>query len=297
DGIDKYIFVGDILFVGDMARPDLLGKENINDLAEKSYQTAMKLYNLDNDLMTFTSHIKGSFCGKNLKTQYFSTIGIEKKTNYSFMLSKKGKKEYINNLINQNIETPLFFHKMTSINIEGPKLLNSLSEIRTIDEEEFFDSDFNNSYIIDLRHPNYFRCGHIKNSINIYEESNVSLISGNLLEHNKNIYLIGDDKSSFNKFVTKLRRVGFDNIEGILDFNINNLPSLKEVKQLQSDNFVTINLNTHNQILNAINIEISDVTSLILDLNKMYKVTCKNGYKSMSVVSFLLLNNKNVYVL
>ncbi|HID02436.1 MAG TPA: MBL fold metallo-hydrolase, partial [Desulfobacterales bacterium] len=162
EGVDKYIFTGDILFVGDIGRPDLLGKENIELLVNLSYQTAKKLWELNDEIILFASHIEGSLCGENLKRQYFSTIGIEKKTNRSFALCQKSKEEYIENLLSQNIETPLFFKKMASINITGPKLLKDITKPKLLKKENFF-KEYNEKggYIIDFRHPNCFKSGYI----------------------------------------------------------------------------------------------------------------------------------------
>jgi len=290
DDIDKYIFIGDILFVGDIARPDLLGEENIEILTNLSYKTATKIWGLDDDLIIFTSHIKGSLCGKDLKNQYFSTIGIEKKTNKSFKLSQNSKKEYIDNLLNQNLETPIFFKKMAGINIAGPKLLRDIKEPEYIKKDNFFNLyNPKDDYIIDFRHPNAFKSAHILGSINIYEYSNIILITGSLIDNESRLFLVGDRNSNFANIIQKLRRVGFDNIEAILDEDVNELDNLIEFKESQTSDKNIINLDTTKE-LNGINIEISQVRDIELDKNLEYDVVCKNGYKSMAVKSFLYRN-------
>lgn len=286
DDVDKYIFTGDILFVGDIARPDLLGEENLMSLAEQSYETANRLYEMPNDMMMFTSHIKGSLCGKNLKSQFFSTIGIEKKTNYSFGLCKKSKKEYIDNLIGQSLETPSFFKKMAMKNIEGPVLLKNLNKIITLESFDISAIDFLCSYIIDIRDIDSFQKGHIKNSISMAQNSNVSLIAGSLLNQENFIYLVGDEKSDFNSFIIKLRRVGFDNIVAVFK-NIDSLPQLVTSNKIKSSDYQLINLDTSCIIQEALNVQISEVENLALDDKICYKISCQNGYKSMAVVSYL----------
>jgi hydroxyacylglutathione hydrolase len=95
ENIDKYIFTGDILFVGDVGRPDLLGDELLEDLLKYSYESMRKLWKLDDSLIIFPSHIKGSLCGKNLKSTYFSTIGIEKKQIKLLYCLRKVKKNIL----------------------------------------------------------------------------------------------------------------------------------------------------------------------------------------------------------
>jgi len=283
DGIDKYIFTGDILFVGDIARPDLLGQELLEDLLNMSYNSAKKLWNLSNDIIIFTSHIKGSFCGKDLKNQYFSTIGIEKKTNISFILSQKSQEEYINNLKSQNIEIPSFFKKMAIINIKGPKFLKELKDPIYLKEKDFFNLITNNDFIIDFRHPNAFKTAYIRDSINVYEYSNIILIIGSLIDINTKLFFVGDRNTKFDIIIKKLRRIGFDNIEAILDEDVNELKNL--IKFEEKDYSKTLSLNPSEEV-GDINCEISEVKNLDIDEN--YNVICENGYKSMAVKSFLV---------
>jgi len=293
----KYLFTGDFLFVGDVGRPDLLGEENLLALANSSYNSAKKLWNLSDDIMVFPSHIEGSLCGKNLSSQYFSTIGIEKQTNCSFKLSQGSKEGYIENITSLDIEIPAFFKKMAGINIAGPRLIaDILNNIKKVEFDEIKNK--NNIQIVDLREPKYFHKNHIKNSINICEDSNISLIAGNILDYEKDIYLIGGLDSNIDEFITKLLRVGLDNIKGI----INNDFSLIESSCLISSNIVKedeIDGRFTNILLDK---DCSSIGSIIqsslskvkeLDLNKYEKVifSCNYGYKSSAIMSFFSKNN------
>jgi len=286
ENIEKYIFTGDILFVGDIARPDLLGKKLLDDLVQDSYNTAKRLWNLNDEIIIFTSHIKGSFCGKDLKNQYFSTIGIEKKTNKSFSLLAKSKEAYIDNLKSQKIETPSFFKEMASINIEGPSLLKNLTPIKRLTEDDFFSYVKGDDYIIDFREPELFQKGFIKNSINIYEKSNITLIAGSLIHIKSKLFLVGNKQTNFQEIIKRLQSIGFDNIAGILDKNVEDLKELETLKQNYLNDIKVINLDTTSNI-GDINIEISQIKEIDLEKDHTYKIVCKNGYKSIAVESFL----------
>lgn len=295
----KALFTGDFLFVGDVGRPDLLGEENLQSLAEASYTSANKLWNLSDDIMVFTSHIEGSLCGKNLSRQYFSTIGIEKQTNCSFKLCQESKETYIQNITSLDIETPAFFKKMAGINIAGPKLIRTITE--NIERVEFDDVvNKENIHILDLREPKYFHQNHIKNSINICENANVSLIAGNILDYEKDIYLIGRLESNFNAFITKLLRVGLDNIKGIInsDFSFiessyltsSNIVSINQI----DDSFVNILLDKGCSTLgNIMQTNLSKAKELDLVLYDKVVFSCNYGYKSSAIMS--LINNTNIY--
>ncbi|WP_148624601.1 MBL fold metallo-hydrolase [Aliarcobacter cryaerophilus] len=292
---EKYLFTGDFLFVGDIGRPDLLGKDNLEFLLSSSFISANKIWELSDDIITFTSHIQGSLCGKNLSKQNFSTIGIEKQTNYSFKLCKQTKENYMENLISQNIEIPIFFKKMATINISGPKLIRDiLKEIKKIEFEEI--KERKDIQIIDLRDPKFFYKNHIKNSINISKNSNVSFIAGNIINYENDIYLIGDIDSYLDEFIIKFLRVGIDNIKGI----INNDFSLIESKYLINSNMILDYEDFTNILLdkdcstlgkNIIESDIIEVQNL--DLSKYEKIifSCNYGYKSSAIMSFLNFDN------
>ena len=89
------IFTGDTLFIGDVGRPDLssgnLSKEELADIMYDSIQN--KLIPLPDDVIVYPAHGAGSSCGKNLSSETFSTMGIQKKTNYA--LQPQTKEEFI----------------------------------------------------------------------------------------------------------------------------------------------------------------------------------------------------------
>jgi hydroxyacylglutathione hydrolase len=296
---EKILFSGDFLFIGDIGRPDLLGKENLISLASSGYVSSKKLWSLSDDIIVFPSHIEGSLCGKNLSSQYFSTIGVEKQINYSFKLCQNSKENYIKNITSLDIETPEFFKKMAGINIHGPKLMNDIiHNIKRVEFEEIKEKT--NIQIIDLREPNLFSKNHIKNSINICEKSNVSFIAGNILDYEKDIYLIGGMKSNFEKFIIKFLRVGLDNIKGIINSDF----SLIESKFLVSsnivsfdkidDSFTNILLDDNcNAVGKVVQSSITKVKELNLTNFEKIIFSCNYGYKSSAMSS--LLNLENIY--
>jgi hydroxyacylglutathione hydrolase len=84
EGVQKAVFTGDTLFIGDCGRPDLReGAGNIQakreDLARQMYSSLRdKLMLLNDDVLVYPAHGAGTLCGKNLGTESSSTIGQEK---------------------------------------------------------------------------------------------------------------------------------------------------------------------------------------------------------------------------
>ena len=286
DGVEKYIFTGDFLFVGDIGRPDLLGEKAKEDLIEMSYKSAKKISNLDESIIVLTSHINGSFCGKNLKNNYFSSIGIEKKSNSALKLidDENKYKKYLKEL---QIEKPDFFNKMANNNLKGPVLLKNLPEIKKITYEELLNQfDINKHYIVDFRSPSKFLKSHIVGSINVYEHSNILLILGSLIDIESPLFLAGDKETDFENIVKRLRRIGFDNIVGILNEDLNDI----QLEPFKMNGKIIKTIDLEGTDTNAdIKTNIMNIQSILdnLDLNIEYKVICKNGYKSMAVESLI----------
>jgi len=286
EGINKYLFAGDFLFVGDVGRPDLLGEKEKKLLVDLHYESAKKIIDLDDSVIVLTSHINGSFCGKKLNENYFSSIGIEKKTNKGLKLIKNENlyKKYLKRL---RVEKPVFFDKMAKINLEGPILLKKLPKVQEYNYKQLMNIfDINQHYIVDFRKPSKFFKSHILGSINVYEKSNILLILGSLIDIESPLFLVGDKQTDFINIIKRLRRIGFDNIIGILNEDLNDIP-LRPF-EIKGKLIKTIDLDgVYDKADIRVNIE--DVKSLInnLDFNFEYKVFCKNGYKSIAVESFI----------
>lgn len=301
NGTEKILFTGDFLFVGEIGRPDLLGEENVEQLANNSYESAQKLWILSDDIIIFPSHIQGSLCGKNLGRQYFSTIGIEKKNNTSFFLSQAGRDKYVANLFSQNIETPAFFKRMAGINIKGPVLVSKIWEkIREIGYHEIRKGE--EIQIVDIREPHLFHKNHIKGSINLGDRSNISLIAGNLLDYDQPVIIVGTAQSDFEGVVKKLLRVGIDNIEGIFngDFGMIENTDLTASKIVRMDEIT----NEYTNILlddscseRGVTVQ-SNISSIkTLDLSKYEKIvfSCNAGYKSSALTSYFSKNDDRYF--
>jgi hydroxyacylglutathione hydrolase len=127
-GKDHAIFTGDTLFVGDVGRPDLAQKDNeitMEDLAGMLYDSLHgKIMPLADDVIVYPAHGAGSSCGKNLGSETFSTIGIQKLTNYA--LQAQTKDDFIKAVTDGLAAPPQYFPINAKINKEGYESLDSI---------------------------------------------------------------------------------------------------------------------------------------------------------------------------
>jgi len=219
-GKDHAIFTGDTLFVGDVGRPDLAQKDNeitIEELAGMLYDSLhKKIMPLANDVIVYPAHGAGSSCGKNLGSETFSTIGIQKQTNYA--LQPQTKEDFIIAVTDGLTAPPQYFPINAKINKEGYEsldtvLANGLKALTVASFKEQITTF--EPVILDTRNATLFTQGFIPGAISIGLEGRFAEFAGTILPFDKAILLVcepGTEKES----IVRLARVGFENMIGHL---------------------------------------------------------------------------------
>lgn len=84
-GEQAIVYTGDILFVGDVGRPDLRdATADPRAMADALYETLHTvLFTLPDDTLVSPAHGAGSLCGRKIGTAPEATIGAEKQTNWA----------------------------------------------------------------------------------------------------------------------------------------------------------------------------------------------------------------------
>jgi len=219
-GKDHAIFTGDTLFVGDVGRPDLAQKDNeitMEELAGMLYDSLHeKIMPLANDVIVYPAHGAGSSCGKNLGSETFSTIGIQKQTNYA--LQPQTKEAFIKAVTEGLAAPPQYFPINAKINKEGYESLDTVlaNGLKALSVAAFKEQITTfEPVILDTRNATVFTQGFIPGSVSIGLEGRFAEFAGTLLPFDKAILLVcepGTEKES----IVRLARVGFENIIGHL---------------------------------------------------------------------------------
>ena len=303
------VFTGDTLFVGDVGIPDVAQRyQNISkkELAAILYNSLNKLMKLDDDVILYPGHGKGTQCGKNLSNETYSTIGNQKKLNYA--LNFENESSFVNEICSNIPEPPNYFIEAVNKNANGYKYYNELinDSLIPLNQSKFIEIiNKKECIILDTRNPNDYAKKHLINSINIGLNGSFAVSVGNLIDNNKKILLVcnnGEEVESFDR----LLRVGFDKIEGYLEGSIDSWVGddlIDKIDQVQSDH-LTNNYSNH-QILDvrtkneyklshldgSINLPLYDIITKKNFLNKetKYLIHCQTGYRSM-IASSLLKN-------
>ena len=304
------VFTGDTLFVGDVGRPDLAVKsgditqEDLASLLFDSLRT--KLMPLDDDVIVYPAHGAGSSCGKNIGAQTFSTIGKQKQENYA--LKDISKANFINEVTNGILAPPAYFFKDVMMNKNGYDELDKVIEnnLKPIDFEKFKKSICDDVVVLDCRSPKDFSQGFIKGSINIGLKGQFAPWVGAIIDPKSSILLVAD--VGFEKeAITRLSRVGYENVLGYLKGGIEmftdklevirNQSAQQSAKIIYSSQVHVLDVRepverANGYINNSSHIRLQELPSRILELKKNddFIVYCAGGYRSMIACSLLAKN-------
>ena len=221
-GKDHALFSGDTLFLGDVGRPDLAQKGALteNDLAGFLYESLRnKVMPLANDVLVYPTHGAGSACGKNLSRETVGTIGHQKETNYA-LRANMTKAEFINEVTNGLLPPPAYFPLNVKLNKEGYKssdevLQNSKKPLSVKDFELLANET--EAIILDVRHQTEFIKGFIPQSIFIGIDGSFAPWVGALIKDISQPILLVTSAGKEADTITRLSRVGFDNVLGYLE--------------------------------------------------------------------------------
>ncbi|WP_422089558.1 MBL fold metallo-hydrolase [Tenacibaculum ovolyticum] len=311
NGKDHAVFSGDTLFLGDVGRPDLAqkGTLTIDDLAGFLYDSLRtKIMTLEDDVIVYPAHGAGSACGKNLSKETVGTIGHQKKTNYA-LRADMSKEQFIKEVTDGLLPPPAYFPLNVKMNKEGYQSIDDVIKkgakaLSVIDFEK--TANTTDAIILDVRHQFDFVKGFIPQSIFIGLGGTFAPWVGALIKDVTQPILlvtpIGEEETT----ITRLSRVGFDNILGYLEGSFDGwIASGKEIDTLRSvsANDLEVAINNNSKVFDARkpgeyeNEHIIDVPNTPLDFlndhiqefpkEENFYIHCAGGYRSVIASSIL----------
>jgi hydroxyacylglutathione hydrolase len=214
------IFTGDTLFIGDVGRPDLSQKSSLSveDLAGYLYTSLhTKILTLPDDLIVYPAHGAGSACGKNMSKETFDTLGNQRKVNYA--LKAASKEQFIAEVTHGLTPPPYYFPKNVQLNKSGAASSENIKISVQALSADAFETAVNElgALMIDTRPAQTFKNGFVPNSINIGIKGDFAPWIGTLLTDIEQPIVFIAEPENTDEVITRLSRVGYDNIVGYLD--------------------------------------------------------------------------------
>ncbi|TDE28442.1 MBL fold metallo-hydrolase [Flavobacterium ranwuense] len=313
NGKDHAIFSGDTLFIGDVGRPDLAQKAadmTQEELAGILFHSLRdKVMTLADDVIVYPAHGAGSACGKNMSKETVSTIGYQKATNYA-LRANMTEAEFIQEVTEGLLPPPAYFGMNVAMNKKGYDSFENVLHLgmRALSVVEFeAAAEEAGALILDTRKNGEFAKGFIPQSINIGIDGDFAPWVGALIADVKQPILIVCELGQEEETVTRLSRVGFDNLIGHLDGGFDAWAKagkeIDTVHRITADQFAAavkigeskvIDIRKESEycaehVEEAYSKPLAVINEWIKDINpkEHFYLHCAGGYRSMIAASIL----------
>ena len=311
NGKETAIFSGDTLFLGDVGRPDLAqkaGEITEEDLAGMLYESLhSKILPLDDSITVYPAHGAGSACGKNMQKETVDTLGNQKRTNYA--LNQPTKESFIAEVLDGLTAPPKYFGMNVALNKGGyesfEKVLKKGNNPISVEDFETAVEE-TGALILDTRSAADFHKGFVPNSINIGIKGDFAPWVGAMIVDVQQPIMLVSDLGSEEEVITRLSRVGFDNVVGFLEGGFeswkNSGKEIDEIKRISAEQFASeysqnqkvIDVRKESEyeaehIDEAYSKPLAYINDWVnsIDNSEHFHLHCAGGYRSMIAASIL----------
>jgi len=301
------LLTGDLLFVGDVGRPDLAGEnlleQQVRNLYDSLYQ---KLARLPDWTEVYPAHGEGSLCGRGISAKPMTTLGFERRNNP--LLNGMSFEDFRRIMIGDFQIRPPNFAAIAEKNRQGPKLLSEAPAFTRLAVPQVEHAVQGGTRLVDTRDQSAFGAAFLPGAINIGMRPDAVNWLGMVVDAASDIIIVAHSDSDAREAALRFRRAGYDRLIGYLADGVSgwamdgkpldHLPQLTpaglmRVSEKYSDH-VVLDVRTEAEwqaghIEGAIHKPISGLIRDGVDLDKQRHITtvCGSGYRSNIAGSFL----------
>jgi hydroxyacylglutathione hydrolase len=249
-------FTGDLLFAGDVGRPDLLEtaagfKGTMESGAKDLYRSLQKLNRYPSHLLVWPGHGAGSACGKSLGGVPVTTLGYECATNWA--LNADTEKSFVNVVLDGQPDPPRYFKEMKRVNKAGPAAVDFGAPSR-LGGNRLLAALNAGEVIIDIRTSEEVAAGYGPGTLHIPLGTSFTTWSGWLLPYDRPIYLLAASAQDAEQARRELAMIGLDDVRGW--FGADALRALEDSNRLERVRQITAE-----ELLNRDDVAVLDVRS------------------------------------
>ncbi|MBK7222545.1 MAG: MBL fold metallo-hydrolase [Saprospiraceae bacterium] len=312
NGKDYALFSGDTLFIGDVGRPDLAQKAasmTQEQLAATLFHSLRdKVMTLADDIIVFPAHGAGSACGKNMSKETVSLL-VNKKNNYA-LRENMTEVEFVKEVTDGLLPPPAYFGANVAMNKGGYENFETVLNqgLRSLNAAEFeVAAEETGALILDTRANGEFWKGFIPQSVNIGLTGDFAPWVGALIADVKQPIFWLTDPGKEEEAVTRLSRVGFDNVLGHLADGFETWrqsgKEIDTVDRITADQFAKAVVIGESKVIDirkeseyaaehideAYNRPLSYINEWVKDVQpeEHFYLHCAGGYRSMIAASIL----------
>jgi len=205
---------GDLLFVSDVGRPDLVSPEAARGQAGQLYESLFHTLLLWEDgTRVYPGHGAGSLCGRSIGSARSTTIGVEREHNPALLV--RDREAFIASMTSNLPEQPGNHTRIKAMNRQGPKPLGEVipKPVTVRQAITFFQKG---AGLLDTRSKEAYIRLHIPGSVHIENDDQLSNRVGFVIPPEVPLVLMVENEQDYRRVVLSLARVGFENILGYL---------------------------------------------------------------------------------
>jgi hydroxyacylglutathione hydrolase len=207
---------GDLVFAGDVGRPDLLERAvGVADAADGAARTLFRslawFRGLPEHLQVWPGHGAGSACGKGLSAMPQSTVGYEIRYNWAFGIADEDA--FVAAVLSGQPDPPRYFREMKRINRDGPAPLRVDVRPDPLPAAELDAALSRGEMVVDIRTAESFAAGHVPGTVNLPRNRSFATWAGWLLPYDAPFHLLGD-AASVREAARDLALIGLDDFAG-----------------------------------------------------------------------------------
>ena len=304
------LLTGDVLFVNDIGRPDLVGDAKLDEQIQNLWDTLyVKFKKYPDSLEVFPAHGAGSLCGRGMSSKPSSTLGFERRHNA--MLGFDSYEEFHLAMSQEFPARPRSFTHIISTNANGAPLLERCPMDLAMNPFKFEEKMQDGAVVIDVRDAAAYAGYHIPGSLNIGFEPSLANWVGMTIDPKADILLVVESKEDYERMRVELHRIGYDSIFGypsggiqswvfsgrpVDTLGIDSAQSL-QTRQDAGKEISLIDVRTpgewaNGKIPGAIHISLADILAGKFNLSEdtHHLLYCAGGYRSNIAASYLQKN-------
>jgi rhodanese-related sulfurtransferase/glyoxylase-like metal-dependent hydrolase (beta-lactamase superfamily II) len=213
------VLTGDTLFVGDVGRVDILSSRlPVAELAGLMYDSVhTRLLALPDETRVYPAHGAGSLCGRSISKDTWSTIGRERTMNPA--LRPMSREAFVADITRDVPETPVYFLHSRDLNRTGPRLDRERPMPPRLAPAACADEIWRGAVLIDTRPSADYGAAHPRGALHISLDGQFASWVGTLVRPDDRLVLLAIPERE-EEAVTRLARVGYENVSGFLDGGI-----------------------------------------------------------------------------
>ncbi len=301
------LLTGDLLFVGDIGRPDLAGPDLLQQQVRNLYASLYdKLARYPDWTEVYPAHGEGSLCGRGISPKPMTTLGFERRNNP--LLNGMPFEQFAKVMTEDFQIRPDNFAVMVETNRRGPALLSEAPAFTRLAVPEVEHAIRRGAKLVDVRDQVAFGAAFLPGAINVGMRPDSVNWLGMVIDAACEIVIVADREADAHQAAFRFRRAGYDRLIGYLADGVSgwavqgrpldHLPqltatSLKHVLAKYPDH-VVLDVRTDGEwqgghIDGAVHQPIDDLIGNNTDLPADRHITavCGSGYRSNIAGSFL----------